>query len=71
MQEKHKCVAEINYNTGTQMLSRVINGGKIDLCNCNAKYFENNEWLCGKHAPSQVEERRMRAYLKWKEKNNS
>lgn len=54
----HKCVAEINYNTGRQMLARAINGGKPDICNCTAKYFEKEEWYCGRHAPSKLRAKR-------------
>jgi len=64
--EQHKCGALINYRTSTQILTKVINGYADEFCECNAKYFENGAWFCGKHAPNLVLKRENERYLKWK-----
>ena len=68
--EKHKCEALINYNTGTQILTKIINGYDDEYCECNAKYFENGHWFCGKHAPSLIAKRESDRYFKWKLSQN-
>ncbi len=65
MKEKHTCCATINDKTSRQIMSKMINGWEYDICGCNAKYFEDNDWYCGKHAPSKIAERQRVSYEKW------
>ena len=68
MKEKHICSATVNDKTSRQIMTKMINGYFDEICGCNAKYFEDNEWYCGKHAPSKIAERGRISYEKWKAK---
>jgi hypothetical protein len=68
MKEKHICSATVNDKTSRQIMSKMINGYKDELCGCNAKFCEDGEWFCGKHAPSKIAERERKSYEKWKSK---
>ena len=68
MKEKHICSATVNDKTSRQIMSKMINGYSDEICGCNAKYFEDGEWYCGKHAPSKIAERERISYEKWKAK---
>jgi hypothetical protein len=68
VKEKHICSATINDKTSRQIMSKMINGFCNEICGCNAKYFENDDWYCGKHAPSKISERERISYEKWEAK---
>lgn len=67
MKTKHKCNEVVN-QTSRAIISKMINGFDNEVCGCNAKYFEDKIWYCGRHAPSKIEERETKSYLKWKAK---
>jgi len=67
--EKNICSATVNDKQSRQILIKVINGYPDEKCGCSAKYFEQNEWYCGKHAPSKIRERELKSYEKWKSNN--
>jgi hypothetical protein len=69
--EKHICSATINDKTSRQIMSKMINGFSNEICGCNAKYFEDNDWYCGKHSPSKIIERQRISYEKWEAKIKS
>lgn len=66
--EKHICKSIINYRTSRQIMTKMINHYPDEVCGLNAKYFENGEWYCGKHAPSKIKEREDKAFLKWEQR---
>lgn len=66
MKEKYICSATVNDKTSRQIMSKMINGYSDEICGFNAKYFEDGEWYCGKHAPSKIAERERINYEKWK-----
>jgi len=68
MKDKHICSATINDKTSRDIMSKMISGQSYETCGCSAKYFEDNEWFCGKHAPSKIQERSRKSYEKWKSK---
>ena len=68
MKEKHICSSAINDKTSRQIVRKMIHGYSDEICGCNAKYFEDGEWYCGKHAPSKIAEREQISYEKWKTK---
>lgn len=51
--EIHKCGSTINFST-SQQVTRYVIYGRTETCDCNAKYFENDNWYCGRHAPLKV-----------------
>jgi hypothetical protein len=65
---KNICSAIVNNKTSRQIITKMLNGYSDEICGCNAKYFENNEWYCGRHAPSKIAERERISYEKWKSK---
>jgi proteasome lid subunit RPN8/RPN11 len=69
--EKNICCATINDKTSRHIMRKMINGYPDEICGCKANYFENNEWYCGKHAPTKIEERQRISYEKWKAKMDS
>jgi len=68
--ETHKCSATVNDKTSRQIMTNMINRYSYEICGCNAKYFEDDYWFCGKHAPSKIQERETKSYEKWKAKIN-
>ena len=69
MKEIYKCSSTVNDKTSRQVMTVMINKYDWETCGCNAKYFENGKWYCGKHAPSKVQEREQKRYDNWNEKN--
>lgn len=68
MEKNRICSATINDKTSKQIMSRMINGYQDEICGCKAKYFEDEKWFCGRHAPSKIEERERISFEKWKAK---
>lgn len=65
MKEKHICSTIINDKASRDIITKMINGQADDKCGCNAKFFEDGEWYCGRHAPSKIKEREDKSYAKW------
>jgi hypothetical protein len=65
MNKTNKCIATINDTKSRDILRKMINSLPDELCGCSAKYFENDKWYCGKHAPSKIKERETKSYQKW------
>jgi len=65
--EKHICNTIINQSS-RDIISRMINRAKDEICGCNAKYNEEGIWYCGRHAPSKVKEREDKSFAAWKAK---
>ena len=63
---KHTCTSVINHRTSRQIVSKMISRSDFERCGNNAKYFENNQWYCGKHAPSKEKERETKRFELWK-----
>lgn len=66
--KRYTCNCIVNYNTSRQIIAKMIQGTDYERCGCIAKYFEDNQWYCGKHAPSKIKERETKRYEQWKEK---
>jgi len=71
MKEVNKCSTTVNNNTSREIVQNMINRYSDEKCGCNAKYFEGDEWFCGKHAPSKIKERETKSYEKWVAKNKN
>ena len=62
--EKHVCTSRILM----QGFDNIISARAGESCGKNAKYFENENWYCGIHAPSQIakrEEKKLPKFLEW------
>lgn len=64
----NKCQSVVNDKSSRDVIRNMINGTK-DICGCKAKYYEDGEWYCGTHAPSQVKKREQKRYNDWVKKN--
>lgn len=70
MAEINRCCCEINCSTSRQIIIKMI-GISREYCNKKAKYFENNKWYCGTHAPSKIKLRSDISFEKWKQSQNT